>query len=73
MCGDGSKGQLGIGDCENVYAPSPVRGEKVKAFACGENHTLAVSSRGSETAVLKSTGANDRYQLGIPGHKRDHL
>lgn len=43
VCGDGSKGQLGIGDCECVFSLAPVRDQRVKKVSCGESHTLIYS------------------------------
>jgi alpha-tubulin suppressor-like RCC1 family protein len=67
VCGEGTKGQLGIGDCEQVFSLVPVRDQKVKKVACGESHTLILSMRTSSSGSqehgfsVKSTGSNDKY------------
>ena len=43
MTGDGSKGQLGIGECECVFSLTPVKDIKCKKLSCGEAHTLIVT------------------------------
>lgn len=46
----------------------------MKLVACGEMHTLILSQRSSDSHYsVKSTGSNDKYQLGVVGMKRDFL
>jgi len=74
MCGDGSKGQLGIGECESVFSLTLIRDQKVKLVACGESHTVIMSQRSSDSQYsVKTSGSNDKYQLGVVGMKRDFL
>ncbi len=62
MCGDGSKGQLGIGDCEQAFSLQPVASQTVKKVACGEFHTMILSqSQDSSAVTVKVCGANDKY------------
>ena len=49
-------------------------GHKVKKVACGESHTIIVSKRAEdEVYSTKVTGANDKYQTGIQGSKRENI
>ena len=42
-------------------------------MACGECHTLIISQFEEQANfTVKSTGSNEKYQLGILGLKRDH-
>ena len=61
MCGQASKGQLGLKEVEIFVAtPTKVRNDVLKVD-CGKNHTLIISrSDGS----VHSTGLNDQHQLG---------
>lgn len=59
-CGDGSKGQLGLGECDAIFNPVKVRDNVVKV-ACGDTHSMILTSEGQ----LLVTGSNDKYQLGI--------
>ena len=65
MCGDGSKGQLGIGECEQVFSIVPIKDHNVKKVACGENHSLILSALSGSGYTVKTCGANDKYQLGL--------
>ncbi len=73
MAGDGSKGQLGIGECECVFSLVQVKEIKAKKVSCGESHTLIVCNGTQGKDIVKVTGANDKYQLGIQGMKRDKV
>jgi alpha-tubulin suppressor-like RCC1 family protein len=59
MCGSGSKGQLGLGDkCEgDVFNVVKVL-DGVNDVACGESHTLIISSYDKQVLVC---GANDKF------------
>lgn len=62
LTGDGTKGQLGIGDCECVFSPLSLKEHKVKKVACGESHTIIQSMAVNEqTFSIKSAGSNDKY------------
>ena len=56
MCGSGAKGQLGIEECESVFNPVKVK-EKVKAVACGESHTMVLTTNGT----ILTAGSNEMY------------
>ncbi|XP_076465916.1 uncharacterized protein LOC143297438 isoform X2 [Babylonia areolata] len=65
--GNGNSGQLGSGDQEIHWAPTPVsinppapQGSKVRTVACGSRHTLVVMDNGN----LHSFGNNFYAQLG---------
>ena len=59
-------GQLGIGDTADRKTPtridtSVLHGAGVKAFSCGQYHTLVVTARGA----MYACGKNDYGQLGL--------
>ena len=63
LWGKNSSGQLGLGSTDNVYNPTLVdipKGETIIGGACGNNHTLLYSSKGS----LFAAGAGKCGQLG---------
>lgn len=69
--GLGVHGQLGLGEecTDRAFKPEKVDlGPKnqVEQVALGDTHSLILTSRG----YLMSTGANDKYQLGISPEKR---
>ena len=71
MFGLGTHGQLGLGEecTDRAFKPELVDlGPKhqVDQVALGDTHSLILTSRGK----LMSTGANDKYQLGISPEKR---
>ena len=48
MWGWGERGQLGQGDNSNMFTPSPVKELKdhvISDVACGDGHTVALSSK----------------------------
>ncbi len=60
----GDFGRLGHGDCNDVFIPqtiSALTGRNVVKMACGDTHTLAVTSAGE----LLSFGRNQNGQLGL--------
>uniref|UniRef100_A0A7N6BP82 Retinitis pigmentosa GTPase regulator b n=1 Tax=Anabas testudineus TaxID=64144 RepID=A0A7N6BP82_ANATE len=66
MFGDNTWGQLGLGSKPAVSKPATVkslRSEKVKLAACGKDHTIVCTSKGSVYGV----GSNQEGQLGL-GH-----
>lgn len=69
MCGNGTSGQLGLGqDCtDRAFKPQKVETIKVLKVALGDTHSLLLSNEG----FLYTTGANDKYQLGIDPEQRD--
>ena len=71
MFGLGAHGQLGLGEecTDRAFKPEKVDiGPKnqVENVALGDTHSLILTTRG----YLMSTGANDKYQLGISPDKR---
>ena len=70
-CGEGERGQLGVGDRADRHAPVRVGGEeafgqsKVRMVACGNFHTVAVTEEGA----VWSWGSGYRGRL---GHNDDH-
>jgi alpha-tubulin suppressor-like RCC1 family protein len=57
-----------------VFSLTQVRDQKVKLVACGETHTVILSQRASDSHYsVKTSGSNDKYQLGIVGMKRDFI
>ena len=63
MCGKNDQGQLGLGNYTNELVPYYVTRipDKVSEVACGEAHTLVVTSIGQ----LFTMGLNSTGQLGI--------
>lgn len=65
MFGMGNNGQLGLGENFNdkVFKPQKVElnGENAVKAALGDTHSLIITEKGH----LMSTGANDKYQLGL--------
>ena len=60
----GDFGRLGHGDCNDVFIPQTIgalSGRNVVKMACGDTHTLAVTSAGE----LLSFGRNQNGQLGL--------
>jgi alpha-tubulin suppressor-like RCC1 family protein len=45
MCGSGSRGQLGIGECDSVFSIVKVKAG-VKKVACGDTHSLLLTHEG---------------------------
>lgn len=59
----GDFGRLGHGDCGDVFLPKPISGLNdinIVACACGDTHSLCVSSDGA----LYAFGRNSNGQLG---------
>ena len=71
MFGHATSGQLGLGeDCtDKAFKPERVElgGIKVRKVALGDTHSLLLTTDGN----LMTTGANDKYQLGIDPEQRD--
>ena len=65
VCGDGSSGQLGVGDTECRVVPTLVQGElegrQVLQVAAGGFHTVCMAEDGSASAF----GDNDTGKLGV--------
>uniref|UniRef100_A0A674ETB3 RCC1-like domain-containing protein n=1 Tax=Salmo trutta TaxID=8032 RepID=A0A674ETB3_SALTR len=65
MFGSNNWGQLGLGSKTMVNKPTCVKGgskfQNVRLAACGRNHTIVYTSRGS----VYSTGGNNEGQLGL--------
>lgn len=59
MFGLGSSGQLGLGDecTDKVFKPELVQGVKASQIACGDTHSLMLTTEGQ----LMTTGSNDKY------------
>lgn len=55
-CGQGSSGQLGIGECDLVFNLTQVMDNVIKV-AAGEKHSMVLKSDHS----VMSTGANDFF------------
>lgn len=58
-------GRLGLGDCSDVFIPTPIpafSGKRVWAVACGDTHTLVCLEGSGE---LYSFGRNQNGQLGL--------
>ncbi|CAK9870549.1 unnamed protein product [Sphagnum jensenii] len=67
-CGDGTFGQLGLGDTQTRFLPCLVEHLTslfVTMVACGMRHTLALVQGPSEETALYAFGSNRRGQLGI--------
>ncbi|CAM6042599.1 unnamed protein product [Sphagnum compactum] len=67
-CGDGTFGQLGLGDTETRFLPCLVEHLTslfVTMVACGMRHTLALVQGPSEETAVYAFGSNRRGQLGI--------
>ena len=56
VCGSGAKGQLGIGECDNVFNIVKVK-DGVDSVACGETHTMILM----RDQTVCTAGANDKY------------
>ena len=72
MFGHATSGQLGLGeDCiDKAFKPERVtflHEARVEKVALGDTHSLVLTDRGR----LMTTGANDKYQLGIDPESRD--
>jgi len=68
--GHGKDGQLGHGDCKDVYAPKAVRGlqsKLIRHVSCAEHHAAAVS----ETGVLFTWGRGQNGRLGHGGSNNE--
>lgn len=68
MC-RGDFGRLGHGSCSDCFVPHPIKalsGKRVINVACGDTHTIAMTSDGS----LYGFGRNQNGQLGL-GHSND--
>ncbi|CAK9214357.1 unnamed protein product [Sphagnum troendelagicum] len=67
-CGDGTFGQLGLGDTQTRFLPCLVEHLTslfVTMVACGMRHTLALVQGPSEETAVYAFGSNRRGQLGI--------
>ena len=71
MFGLATSGQLGLGkECiDRAFKPAKVElgRTQVAKVALGDTHSLILTADGN----LMTTGANDKYQLGINPDKRD--
>ena len=64
MFSRGDFGRLGLGDCRDVFLPTPIpalSGIHVVAAACGDTHTLVLTDAGQ----VYSFGRNQNGQLGM--------
>ena len=60
----GDFGRLGHGSCSDCFVPHPIKalsGQSVISVACGDTHTIAMTSDGS----LYGFGRNQNGQLGL--------
>ena len=68
--GHGTSGQLGLGDdcTDKSFKPERVNIDlECYQIALGDTHSLLLSTQGQ----IFTTGANDKYQLGINPDRRD--
>lgn len=79
VCGNGSKGQLGLSESHLrsstspnnliVFNPMQVR-DSVRKVACGESHTMIIET---DTESVLVAGSNERFQLGDPTLDKDYI